>query len=666
MLQLGFRHWVTRLSLLIRLGNSIKPSSLMGHKLALCVKGLALCLISSNVLAEESFFEKQLALSALEQLRERGIHNDLLTSYLYDFSQDKAISIEEMPINLPFNGQGQGYINTNFLIKELIVEDITLRGPYYAGHGDFTGAGSLELFYRQRPGSHQLTMGLGADAFHHLIANGAFEAGETNVVYGIETIGQDIDADLRNSSAANGSDNAAIKIYGGSELRGYQVNFMAHEADWESESPQTIDRDNLNNDGQENLLDAFAQEDSHRYSISGNGWSGDSKHRWNYSAYAIDYSSILDLEFVTVDSRSLRIEPIQRRDERLVLGGSLSHDWFFTRWGHHQLGIEARADALEDVGLGDVNIQSTNLNNGDADLYTSALFYSNQYQWNDWLRHELGLRIDTLDIDADEGLELDYDRNSDQRFSPKLSIIANPNENLELFFHAGKGISSNDGRYSFRGINTSRSKSNPPEQVRPLGSVKAIDLGFTTRLLNERAIFSGSLWHREAEYELAARNAQVELRPSERDGFEFRFLYQPNERIYLDLAAAFSEARFTDEDPRGDHIPGSTEQLATLALGYLGDRFYVNIDALYLGPSPFLEDNTAETEAVTSVDVYVGGNLSKSLTIELQILNIADNDRSNSDVSFIDRVAAAEAFVDELYYSPVPARTLRVYLRYYL
>ena len=58
---------------------------------------------------------------ALEQLKERGVHNDLLTGYLYDFSVDKALSIEEMPINLPFNGQGQGYINTNFLIKELIV-----------------------------------------------------------------------------------------------------------------------------------------------------------------------------------------------------------------------------------------------------------------------------------------------------------------------------------------------------------------------------------------------------------------------------------------------------------------------------------------------------------------------------------------------------------------
>ncbi len=674
MLQLSFRHWVTRL----RLGTLIKPSALVGDKLAYARKRLLtpiallpLGVLSglgmlSNPSSADTFFEKELALSALEQLRERGVHNDLLTSYLYDFSMDKALSIEEMPINLPLNGQGQGYINTNFLIKELIVEDITLRGPYYAEKGDFASAGSLDLFYRHQPNRHQFTLGAGQDGYHHLIANGALTLGETNVMYGIETIGQDISADLRNSSAANGSNNAAIKVFGGSELSGYQVNLMAHKADWESETPQTIDKDNLDNDDQENFLDAIAQEDSHRYSLSGSAWSGNSKHRWNFSGYAIDYSSILDLEFITVDSRKLRIEPIQRRDERIVLGGTASHDWFFTRWGHHQFGLEARIDALKNVGLSDVSTQSRELNNGDADLYTGALFYRNQYQWNEWLRHEFGLRLDALHIDPDQGLELDYDRESDHRWSPKFSLIANPWESTELFFHVGRGTSSNDGRYSYRGINTRRSTSNPPEEVRPLGSVDALDLGFSARLLEDRAILSASLWHREAEYELAARNAQVELRPSKRQGLEFRFLYQPTERLYVDVAAVLSKARFTDDDPRGKHIPGSTEEIATIAFGYLGDRYYINLDALYLGPSPFLEDNSAETEEVTSIDLYLGGNITKKLTIELQLLNIADNDRSNPDVSFIDKVAAAEAFIEELYYNPISARTLRVYLRYYL
>ena len=280
-------------------------------------------------------------------------------------------------------------------------------------------------------------------------------------MYGVETIGQDIASDLRNSSAANGSDNAALKVFGGTELEGFQVNFMAHGADWKSESPQTIDRSRLEDDDAGNLIDAYATEDSHRYSLSASAWRGDSRRRWYYSGYAIDYSSVLDLEFVTIDRRSLRINPTQRRDGRIIVGGSLHHDWFFTRWGHHQAGLEARVDALSDVGLSDVITRTDQRNNDDASLYTGALFYRNQYQWNEWLRHEFGLRVDGLKIAPSGNLDLDYNRNSDYRWNPKLSLIARPTDSLELFLHAGRGISSNDGRYSYRGINTRRSIQQP-------------------------------------------------------------------------------------------------------------------------------------------------------------------------------------------------------------
>jgi outer membrane receptor protein involved in Fe transport len=657
----GFGHFRARL----RLDPAIKPPRVAGDKFARVAKGLiASILIIPGALAD-NFFERELALSALEQLRERGIHNELLSAYLYDSSVDTALSIEEMPINLPINGQGQGYINTSFLIEELINTDVSRRGPYYAEDGDFATAGSLDLQYEEVPGQHQLTLGIGEDSFYHAVANGAVDWGDFRLTYGVESIGQDTDPDLRNSSAANGSDNAAFKLEHGDSLSGFKLNFMAHQADWKSESPKTIDPSSIDDVNADNLLDAFALEDSHRYSLSGSGWQGDSKRRWKYSAYAIDYSSQLDLEFLLIDSRKIRINPIERKDDRIIYGGTLSHDWFFTRTGHHQIAVEARLDALQDVGLSDVKTEENERNNGDADLYTTGFYYRNQYQWSNWLRHEFGLRLDYLHINPDSGLELDYKDNSDQRWSPKFSLIANPWDHTELFLQAGRGIQSNDARYSYRGINAQRSSINPPRKVRALGAVDGLDIGFSTRLFDDAAVLSASYWYREDEYDLAARNAQVELRRSERDGVEFRFIYQPSERWYVDMAATVSKARFTDDDPNGDHIPGSTEEIATLAFGYLGDRFYVNVDALYLGPSPFLEDNSAETDSVTSVDLYVGGNISQRLTMELQWLNIADNSRTNSDVSFIDRVAAAEAFVAELYYNPVPARTVRLYFRYF-
>jgi hypothetical protein len=160
---------------------------------------------------ESAFFEKQLALSALEWSNNRGFHNEFLSGYLFDSSVDNALYIEEMPLNLPINGQGQGYINTNFLIEELFDGYLTRRGPYYGEDGDFTSGGSSYIDYQWPEDSHQITVGIGENRFNHTTATGKFTQNEHNLTYGFEVIGQDIDPDLRNSSAANGSNNAVLK-----------------------------------------------------------------------------------------------------------------------------------------------------------------------------------------------------------------------------------------------------------------------------------------------------------------------------------------------------------------------------------------------------------------------------------------------------------------------
>ena len=99
-------------------------------------------------------------------------------------------------------------------------------------------------------------------------------------------------------------------------------------------------------------------------------------------------------------------------------------------------------------------------------------------------------------------------------------------------------------------------------------------------------------------------------------------------------------------------------------IGYLGDKYYAGLSAYYLGPSPVRENNSAETDAASAVDLKLGTNIGKNWAVELQWLNIFDQDRHNPNLSVIDQIAAAEAFVEELYYQPIPPQTLRLYFRY--
>ncbi len=624
---------------------------------------IALMLTSSLSYGESAFFERQLALSALEWSNNRGFHTEFLSGYLFDGSIDNALYIEEMPMNLPMNGQGQGYINTNFLIEELFDGYLTRRGPYYGEDGDFAAGGSSYIDYQWPKDSHQVTLGLGEDNFYHSTFTGQLNSGKHNLTYGLESIGQDIDPDLRNSSAANGSDNAVLKYHRGDSLEGFQLVAMWHESDWASEDPRTIDRGDFNDPNSDLLLDANAREKSHRYSLSASGWTVDSERRWSWSAYAVDYEGQLDLEFLFGNSNGTRIRPIQRVDDRISFGGQIRYDRFFTRTGDHSIGLQVRRDAISDVGLSDVILVGDGPEQGDADLDSTALYYINRYQWNSWLQHELAVRIDTLHLAADNSLTLDYSKNTDTKVSPKLSLLAKPWPHTELFASIGQGIHSNDARYSFRGINTFRNPNDPPKQVDPLATIDALDIGFSSYKI-DTLLVSSSLWYRRSETELAARNAAIVLRPSRRYGLEMRLQYQPDDHFYLDFSAVISSARFTDHSTQGSYIPGSTEKLAAVDIGYLGDKYYAGVTAYYLGPSPVREDNSAETDAASAVDLKIGTNIGKNWSIELQWLNIFDQDRHNPDLSVIDQIAAAEAFVEELYYQPIPPQTLRLYFRY--
>jgi outer membrane cobalamin receptor len=54
-----------------------------------------------------------------------------------DHGTDLSASVAGLPINMPSHAHGQGYLDLNLLIPELVSEVQFRKGPYYAGDGDF-------------------------------------------------------------------------------------------------------------------------------------------------------------------------------------------------------------------------------------------------------------------------------------------------------------------------------------------------------------------------------------------------------------------------------------------------------------------------------------------------------------------------------------------------
>ena len=607
--------------------------------------------------ASDDFFERELTLSAIENADQQPWHLSSLSGFDLDRSADTAWYIDGMPINLPTNSNGQGYRNTNFIIFDLINHSEYKRGAFYAEEGDFSSAGTVRLHNASQANTTTLSLGAGEYGFQHGLLTGSHDDENASWIYGVESVKQDIQQDLSNSSAENGHENVVLKYLSGDDLTGFSMTTMLHQSDWKSESvQQTLEQAG---DGQ---LFANARDDSTRYSLSGSWWQASSKYRTKINAYAIDYDADLDLVFGFFNRDDRRLERVLNRDDsRTIFGANATQEWFQNANSIHTVGLDLRQDDIADVEGSDIT--SEQRPSSDALLTSSAVFYSYQRIWNDSLRTVLGLRWDQLSVDADDTLIIDFDDENDQQFSPKLQIVLGPWLATEFFINIGHGVHSNDARYSFRGANTTSQDRSEIQLVSPLAETKAIDIGFSSQYFDTFNL-SFSLWQLEADSELAASFNGTRLRPSKRKGVELGVSYQPLDNFYIELNGVLSEARFSDDSPQGNYIPGSIEDAALFSMNYLQGSWMTSLYANYYGARPYLEDNSLTTKAATSLDWVTNYQLSDAVTFRFELLNVLDDSDNSESIQFINRVAAAEAFADYLYDQTIIPRTARFYVNF--
>ena len=71
-----------------------------------------------------------------------------LRGFNLDHGTDFTTYVDGIPMNLPTHAHGQGYLDVNSIIPELVKNIEYGKGPYYAEVGDFSAAGySQDVFH---------------------------------------------------------------------------------------------------------------------------------------------------------------------------------------------------------------------------------------------------------------------------------------------------------------------------------------------------------------------------------------------------------------------------------------------------------------------------------------------------------------------------------------
>jgi hypothetical protein len=592
-----------------------------------------------------------------------------LRGFNLDHGTDFATYVEGMPVNMPTHGHGQGYSDLNFFIPELAERLDYRKGTYYADQGNFSAAGAVSIRYQRRLDSPFLMLDGGADSFSRFVAAASPRVGEGDLLLAMDDQRTDgpwqLDENLHKF-------NALAKYSRGSAAQGWSLTLMGYDGKWRSTDQiplRAVQSGDLDRFG---FIDPTDGGNSHRYSLSGEGWDALGSGQWRGLVYGIDYDLELFSNF-TYFTDPTQGDQFEQADSRRVYGGEWRFMQPFEWLGREaglQTGVQVRVDDIDRVGLYRTRerVRTATIREDAVKQASYAAFASVDTRWTSWLRSEIGARADFYDFDVDSSLAVNSGSASDSIVSPKLSLTFGPWRQTELFLNAGRGFHSNDARGTTITVDPNDGAIQA-RRVDALVRAKGSEIGVRSAPIRGLQL-SASLWRLELDSELlfvGDGGTTEPSRPTRRSGLELGAYYAPFEWLIIDADLAFSKPRFTDDDSTGDRIPGAVERVASIGVALNHSRGWFGGARLrYLGPAALIEDNSVRSKSTTLVNLEGGYRFSKRLSARMGLFNVFDS-RGNDITYFYESQLPGEAApVADIHFHPVEPRTWRAGVRFEL
>jgi hypothetical protein len=584
-----------------------------------------------------------------------------------DHGTDFATTLNGVPMNLPSHAHGQGYTDLNLLIPELISHIDYRKGPYFASNGDFSSAGSAHIVYRTQLDRPLAGVTLGPWGYARHLAAGSREIADGVTLLGaVEHVNNN--GPWRTPQGLE-KFNTLLTLSGGSERENWSTSFSAYSARWQStdQIPQRlIDAGSYQGQafGRFDTLDPSDGAQTRRLSLSGQWRQSHDTHISQVQLYAMGYGLDLYSNFTYALQRPS--DQFAQTDRRTVLGGQASRTWV-AELGTDQfmlntLGVQLRQDQIR-LGLYDTVQRRSIATIRDDEVAQTALgiYGQNELRWNPWLRSIAGVRLDQLQaqvqshtLSANSGLARAF------QASPKLSFIFGPWRNTEFFLNAGHGFHSNDAR-GMTAQNDPRTGAQL-ERVPGLVRSRGQEIGLRTDGVKNWQS-SLALWRLDFDSELVyvgdMGNTQAG-RPSQRVGVEWSNRWTPARGFAMDANMAWSHPRYGDHDPAGPYIMNAPQKVAHVQMSWSHwGPWSASVGWRYIGSAALTTDNSVRSTASLLSHLKLTHTWSKDLTLNLDVLNLAN--RKSNDISYFytSRVAGETAGVNDIHVHPQEPRSIR-------
>ena len=590
-----------------------------------------------------------------------------LRGFNLDHGTDMATSLDGIPINMPTHGHGQGWTDLNFLIPELVENIQYKKGPYYAEEGDFAAAGAVHIKYADKLDKGIASVTVGQDGLFRLLGANTSKTEDGYLTYALEVTRDDgpwdVSQDLKKY-------NGLVRYNIGDLAKGMNITGIAYDNQWTATDQiprRAVEQGLITRWGS---LDDSDGGETQRRSIGVNFWDKQATESTTGVLYAVNYNMDLYSNFTFFLEDPVNGDQFNQSDKRMIYGGELSHQWL-TPIGEldteTEVGAQVRYDDI-DVALYSTKkrqrLSTTRKDNVGLGAY--SLYAKNDARWNDWFRTVAGVRADYQRAKIDSNLAANSGTADSFLVSPKLSMVFGPWKRTEYFVNIGRGFHSNDARGATITVNP-KNPALPQDKVDMLVRATGYDLGLRTALI-PHVQATLSLWALDLDGEqlfIGDAGTTEASRPSRRTGIEASMYYKPADWLVVDADYAFSRARFRDNDPAGDRIPGAVEGVASLGVSVNDYRGWdAGLRARYFGPRPLIEDDSVRSKSTFLVSSNIGYKVTDNFQTSLEILNIFDTEASAIDYYYESQLQGESGPVEDKHFHPVLPRTFRATVRY--
>ncbi|MFP5391248.1 MAG: TonB-dependent receptor [Gammaproteobacteria bacterium] len=597
-----------------------------------------------------------------------------LRGFNLDHGSDFATQVGGMPVNVASHAHGQGYMDLNFVIPELVASVRYRKGVYAVEDGDFSNTGSARISYQRRVDAPYVDLTAGPHHFRRVLAAGSTELAGHQVLAAVEGARNDGPWDQPEDLHKV---NALVRVSRGTAANGYALSAMSYRSRWtatEHVPERAIASGEI---GRFGALSAHDGGVTARHSLSGEWASGNDAGAASVSGYVAAYRlNLFSAPSGFIDGPDG--DQHEQADRRVLWGGQARRAWYF---GHHELevGAQLRQDRIDNLGLYRTvdRVRTATIRQDEAVETSAALFAAVHSEWTPWLRTSLGARYDRLRahvsstggaLNAANGGKV-----SDAQASPKVSVVLSPfgaGGHTELFANWGYGFHSNDARGATSSVNPA--DGSPATPLALFARAIGAEAGLRTQPLPGWTS-SVSLWRMTLASELVFVGDEGVTEPrggSRREGIEWSNYLTPAPGIIIDADLALSKARFTDAPADADRVPNAVPLTASVGIGYdAGGAWFGGLRARYIGAYSLEESGREKSRALPTLNGRLGYRVSPGLQLSLDVLNLFD--RKGNDIEYWGGACtrreqdsgACGGGIDGRLVHPLEPRTLRVSLR---